>query len=63
MIRFLWVADKYFAGSIGGEVEAVCKAAALEKAKAVIEKHPDAIVSTLRLTHQKSPNNKKWKTV
>ncbi len=68
MIRFRWEADHYFSGPISGEVEASDRAAALVKAKADMGKHPsnyggNVKTDSLRLTHQKRPNNKKWKAI
>jgi hypothetical protein len=68
MIRFRWKADHYFSGSIEGEIGAACRASALEAARADMAKHPrnyggNVDTTTLRLTHQKRPNNKKWKEI
>lgn len=66
MIRFRWSAERYFSGTIDGEVEARDRVEALEKAQVAMKEYPDNYggnvkTDSLRLTHQKRPNNKKWK--
>ncbi len=63
--KYRWSADKFFGGSVSGEVLALTREEALSRASAALAKHPDAYggnvnKDTLSLTHQLRLGKRKW---